>query len=142
MSANLDSVHYLRPRQYRTTVYHEIIISYLDYVKRRGFHTVHIWACPPLKGDDYIFHIHPQDQKTPKDDKLRKWYADLLVEAKNRGIVTEISDLFTEFFKDTSKDGTTFPYFDGDHCVTMAESIIKELIATITKVKPSLPFER
>ena len=110
----LDSVHFLRPRQYRTLIYHEIIISYLDYVKMRGFHTAHIWACPPLKGDDYIFHIHPQDQKTPKDDKLRKWYADLLLEAKERGIVKEISDLYTEFLKDPTLQGACLPYFDGD----------------------------
>jgi E1A/CREB-binding protein len=109
----LDSVHYFRPKQYRTVVYHEIIISYLEYVKARGFHTAHIWACPPLKGDDYILYCHPTDQKTPKDDKLRKWYADLLVISKERGIITEISDLHTQFLSDPTFDATVLPYFEG-----------------------------
>ena len=109
----LDSVHYFRPKQYRTVVYHEIIISYLEYVKARGFHTAHIWACPPLKGDDYILYCHPTDQKTPKDDKLRKWYADLLVISKERGIITEISDLHTQFLSDPTNDATVLPYFEG-----------------------------
>lgn len=123
----LDSVHYFRPRQFRTLVYHEIIVSYLDYMKRRGFHTVHIWACPPLKGDDYILHVHPQDQKTPKDDKLRKWYVDILHTCRDRGIITEISDLFTEYLVNTTYDATVLPYFEGDYWVSEAEVILKNI---------------
>ena len=42
----LDSVHNMRPRRMRTFVYHEILIAYLDYVRKKGFATAHIWACP------------------------------------------------------------------------------------------------
>ena len=35
--AYLDSVHFFRPRQFRTAVYHEILLAYLDYVKRLGY---------------------------------------------------------------------------------------------------------
>ena len=52
------SVKYMRPEgmdsaragiSLRTLVYHQIIISYLAYVKARGFTSMFIWACPPLQ---------------------------------------------------------------------------------------------
>ena len=33
----MDSVHFFKPRQFRTAVYHEILIGYLDYVKLLGY---------------------------------------------------------------------------------------------------------
>lgn len=123
----LDSVHYLRPKQYRTLVYHEILISYLDYVKARGFHTAHIWACPPQKGDDYILYVHPADQKTPRPQILRLWYDEMLKRCMERGIVVEVTDLHSEFLTDSSNDATVLPYFEGDYWVNEAEVIIKNL---------------
>lgn len=32
----LDSVHFFQPREYRTVVYHEIIIGYMEFVKKQG----------------------------------------------------------------------------------------------------------
>lgn len=122
----LDSVFYFRPRQYRTMIYHEILVSYLEYMKRRGFHTCHIWACPPAKGDDYILYVHPNDQKTPKEDKLRKWYQDMLDKCVDRGIVTEITNLYTEFMENPANDATVIPYFEGDYFVSEIETIIKD----------------
>jgi len=33
----MDSVHFFKPRQFRTAVYHEILIGYLDYTKLLGY---------------------------------------------------------------------------------------------------------
>ena len=32
----LDSVHYFRPKAFRTETYHQILIGYLDYVRELG----------------------------------------------------------------------------------------------------------
>ncbi|CAF1212736.1 unnamed protein product, partial [Didymodactylos carnosus] len=74
----LDSVHFFRPKQYRTEVYHEILIGYLDYAKQLGYVYAHIWACPPSEGDDYIFHCHPPEQRVPKPKRLQEWYKKML----------------------------------------------------------------
>nr|NVI75997.1 nejire [Cucujiformia] len=71
--AYLDSVHFFKPRQFRTAVYHEILLGYMDYVKQLGYTMAHIWACPPSEGDDYIFHCHPAEQKIPKPKRLQDW---------------------------------------------------------------------
>jgi len=123
----LDSVYYMRPRKLRTYVYHEILISYLDYARTRGFATVHIWACPPLKGDDYIFYAKPEDQKTPRDSRLRQWYIDMLIECQNRGIVGRLTNMYDLYFANPSLDATAVPYHEGDYFPGEAENIIKVL---------------
>lgn len=123
----LDSVHYMRPRRMRTFIYHEILISYLDYVRSRGFSTAHIWACPPLKGDDYILYAKPDDQKTPKDERLRQWYIDMLVECQKRGIVGKVTNMYDLYFANKENDATVVPYMDGDYFPAEAENIIKNI---------------
>lgn len=49
--AYLDSVHYFKPKEHRTAVYHEILLGYMDYVKQLGYSMLHIWASPPRKGE-------------------------------------------------------------------------------------------
>lgn len=123
----LDSVHYMRPRKMRTFIYHEILISYLDYVRKRGFSSAHIWACPPLKGDDYILYAKPEDQKVPKDDRLRQWYIDMLVECQRRGIVGKVTNMFDLYFSNPKNDATIVPYMDGDYFPAEVENIIKDI---------------
>lgn len=123
----LDSVYYMRPRQMRTFIYHEILISYLDYVRKRGFSSAHIWACPPLKGDDYILYAKPEDQKTPRDDRLRQWYIDMLVECQKRGVVGKVTNMYDLYFSNPRNDATVVPYMDGDYFPAEVENIIKDI---------------
>jgi len=122
----LDSIKYFRPEvsssrnsALRTYVYHEILVGYLQYVKVRGFTSIYIWACPPLAGEDYILYCHPQKQKTPKSDKLRAWYQNMLIQAKSEKIVTHIATIYDTFFQagreKETKSAAEMPYFDGDY---------------------------
>ncbi|KAL7543116.1 hypothetical protein ACHAXR_012415 [Thalassiosira sp. AJA248-18] len=123
----LDSVHFMKPRRMRTFIYHEILISYLNYAREKGYEQAFIWACPPLKGDDYIFYAKPEDQKTPKDVRLRQWYLDMLEECQRRRIVGKVTNMYDQYFNDKSLDAAVVPYFEGDYFPGEAENIIKDL---------------
>jgi hypothetical protein len=123
----LDSIYYMRPRNMRTFVYHELLTSYLDYVRCKGYSTAHIWACPPLKGDDYILFAKPEDQKTPKDDRLRQWYIDMLQECQRRGIVGKMTNAHELYFSNDKNDATVLPYMEGDYFPGELENIIKDI---------------
>lgn len=94
----LDSVDYFRPIEARTMVYHEIIVGYLKWVQMRGFTEGHIWACPPQRGDNFIFWCHPPLQKTPSRDRLNSWYRQILARSYKLGVLSEVTNLMQVYF--------------------------------------------
>ncbi|VDK30381.1 unnamed protein product, partial [Dibothriocephalus latus] len=125
--AYLDSVHFFQPKQYRTDIYHEILIGYMDYAKQLGFATAHIWACPPGEGDDYIFHMHPAEQKIPKPRRLQEWYQKMLKKAHNERIVADYNDICQDAGDVDSFSPANLPYFDGDYWPNTLEDIFKSV---------------
>ncbi|CAB1443227.1 unnamed protein product [Pleuronectes platessa] len=123
----LDSIHFFRPRILRTAVYHEILIGYLEYVKKLGYAQGHIWACPPSEGDDYIFHCHPCDQKIPKPKRLQEWYRKMLDKAFAERILHDYKDIFKQATEDRLISANELPYFEGDFWPNVLEESIKEL---------------
>ncbi|XP_015991339.2 histone acetyltransferase p300-like [Rousettus aegyptiacus] len=123
----LDSVHFFHPKCLRTAVYHEILIGYLEYVKKLGYTTGHIWACPPSEGDDYIFHCHPPDQKIPKPKQLQEWFKKMLDKAVSERIVHDYKDIFKQATEDRLTSAKELPYFEGDFWPNVLEESIKEL---------------
>ncbi|XP_028267788.1 CREB binding protein b isoform X5 [Parambassis ranga] len=123
----LDSIHFFKPRLLRTAVYHEILIGYIEYVKKLGYVTGHIWACPPSEGDDYIFHCHPPDQKIPKPKRLQEWYRKMLDKAFAERIIHDYKDIFKQATEDRLTSANELPYFEGDFWPNVLEESIKEL---------------
>ena len=117
----LASVYFMKPKKLRTFVYHEILIAYLDFA------TAYIWACLPLKGDNYMFYAKNEGQKTPKNNRLRRRYVDILIESQKRDIVWKITNIYKFNFSNKKLDAISVPYLEGDHFRGKVENIIKEL---------------
>lgn len=97
--AYLDSVEHFRPRRCRSEVFQEILVAYLATARVRGFEAAHIWACPPSRGNSFIFWNHPSSQRTPTHERLLSWYHDALCRAVDTGIVTDVQSLYDSHFQ-------------------------------------------
>jgi len=128
--AYLDSVRFMRPLHARTPAYREVLKAYLEHARRNGFQRAFIWACPPQRGDAYIFHRHPPQQRTPTKDRLRRWYEQMLRESQDEGAVTHVTSLFDEYFTEDCElkpDAGLPPFFKGDFWATEAERVVRDL---------------
>ena len=121
--AYLDSIKYFRPEvrtvrgeALRTFVYQEILRSYMKWIRDLGYLSMFIWACPPLSGDDYILYCHPENQKTPKNTKLREWYIKMLKKCEEDGVVLGTSNLYDFYWQMGRAPArpVELPYFEGE----------------------------
>jgi E1A/CREB-binding protein len=102
--AYLDSVHFFRPCEFRSIVYRELLVGYLEFSRQNGAIACYIWSCPPSHPkDDYILHCHPQDQRVPTPPMLRGWYHGLAKSAIDQGVVTSCCTLSEEHFENQDK---------------------------------------
>lgn len=97
--AYVDSVEYFVPRLARTPVYHELLVAYLDWSRRRGFEAAHIWACPPQRGNNFIYWSHPSHQRTPSRERLAEWYKAMIRRALEVKAVARVDTLYDAYFR-------------------------------------------
>lgn len=149
--AYIDSVEHFRPRECRTEVYQEILVSYLATARERGYHTAHIWACPPSRGNSFVFWNHPSSQRTPNRERLINWYHGALSRAISCGVVTDVKSLFESDFKNlilededqdmglVPKHGRVIcpPLLDGDFWIEEAVRVHSVSLARYIKVRAS-----
>ncbi|KAL4137322.1 hypothetical protein PRIC2_000844 [Phytophthora ramorum] len=123
--AYLDSLVYMRPRHVRTSLFHQILISYLASCKANGYEYAHIWACPTTRGGDFIYWCHPSFQKNPGKERLLQWYSSMAKKAKELGVVFACDDLYAREFEqlEGALDSQLPPYFDGDYWPSEAERV-------------------
>ncbi|CAO4367874.1 unnamed protein product [Caenorhabditis nigoni] len=88
----LDSVKYLEAEN-RKQINQEILLAYFDFAKSLGILRGYIWADPPLKGDDFIFNIHPENQRYLDIDGLIDWYRGILDEGVQKNRIVKYEDL-------------------------------------------------
>lgn len=129
----LDSVHFFRPKQFRTAVYHEILLSYFRYVKKLGFRRVFIWVCPSRKGDDYIFYRHPTEQKMPTLKRLSDWYIHLLDKGTVSGVVERHQNIYEYAISENITSVLSLPYLSGDYWPGEFERLLKTMIESQKK---------
>jgi hypothetical protein len=50
----------------------------------------------PISRDDYILHVHPDTQRMPSAERLRRWYHTMIDEGTKTGLVLEKTSLYHE----------------------------------------------
>jgi len=138
----LDSVRYFKsdPPQHRSTMYHAILVAYLQWARMLGFKHVHIWVEPPKMGDEYIFFARSDQQRKPmKREKLREWYKRMLDKAKDKGIVEHYGSMHDLF--PALKSLREIPLFHGDQWEITVPSLLgieqDEVAPAPKKLEPS-----
>ncbi len=150
--AYIDSVEHFRPRRLRTHIYQEILTAYFASARARGFENVHIWSCPPSRGNSFVFWGHPHTQRTPTKEHLLSWYHKAISHAVDQGVVTDVRSLYEHSFQpfdksSTSKQGTNGqdlaqgstmvcpPLLEGDFWIEEAARVYSASMSRWSKAK-------
>lgn len=146
--AYLDSVEHFRPRTCRTEVYQEILTAYLATARLRGYEAAHIWACPPSRGNSFVFWNHPEAQRTPNMERLTAWYYSAISRAVDCGVVCGVQSLYESDFEESMQqieanavsDKSTYkmtcpPLLEGDFWIEEAVRIHSTTLARHSKDK-------
>lgn len=112
--AYIDSVKHFQPSNFRTEIYHEILLAYLDYTKNLGFIKAHIWAASPCAGDEYIFHSRPLSQINLSQVNLKGWYKKLLEKGIEKRVLLKFNNLCDQTKHEKISLTKNVPYFAGD----------------------------
>ncbi|KAL3913187.1 MAG: hypothetical protein SGILL_006589 [Bacillariaceae sp.] len=137
----IDSVEHFRPRELRTDVFHEILIAYLATARKRGFHQAHIWACPPSRGNCFVFWNHPISQRTPTSERLLAWYHGALSRAIDTGVVADVKSLYESDFEQqlaelsNNSRMVSPPLIDGDFWIEEVVRVYQTAIDRNLKVR-------
>lgn len=143
----LDSVNFFQPKSFRTDIYHEILLGYMDFAKQLGYEWLHIWACPPPSGENYIFFGHPPDQKVPDSLRLQRWYTNVLRKGKSENIVVGYKNILEQYKDDVLSQGSIetkeanvaavarLPYFDEDYWPYFFEETIGKMDEKLKSAK-------
>ncbi|VDL62385.1 unnamed protein product [Hymenolepis diminuta] len=122
-----DSAEPNRDRKLRTSLYHEILCAYMEYVKMLDFKAVHLWASPPEESVEYIFNNYPTNQQIPDTARLVRWYQGMANIAIERGIILQNYTLKEYVTRFCNVPPDCLPYFKGDHWPKRAKEIVKRL---------------
>ncbi|ULU08789.1 hypothetical protein L3Y34_019776 [Caenorhabditis briggsae] len=102
----LDSVKYLET-DLRKQIYPEILLAYFDFARTLGILHGYIWAKPPVKGDDFIFNFHPEDQPYLDLNRLIGWYRGIL----DKGVREKRIKKYEDFGEKKIKKTEDLPLF-------------------------------
>lgn len=141
--AYIDSVEHFRPRELRTQAFHEILVAYLATARERGYTKAHIWACPPSRGNCFVFWNHPLSQRVPSSERLQAWYHNALSRGIDAGVVVDVESLYESDFEQQlsqlSQDATERmvcpPLIDGDFWIEEAVRVHQAAIDRNLKVR-------
>lgn len=107
---------YVLTLSFRSAIYQEILCGYLIWAACRGFKSAHLWSCPPQRGDNFIFWVHPNYQvsrlllaalialtlplqRNPSRDRLNAWYTTVFSRLKALGAVKSVDKFWGVYFQ-------------------------------------------